>query len=48
MESIIRQKLVINDFAHKLNTFKSSLSKLLMYTQNIGKFDEWIDQNFSL
>ena len=46
--NLIRQKLVINDFAHKLNTFKSSLSKLLMYTQNIGKFDEWIDQNFSL
>ena len=46
--NVIRQKLVINDFAHKLNAFKTSLSKLLMNTQKWGKFDEWIDQNYKL
>ena len=46
--NIIRNKLIIDDFAHKLNTYKASVLKLLMNTQNSGKFDEWTDQNFKL
>ena len=44
----IRQKLVIDDFAHKLNAFKSVVSKLLINAQKIGDVDQWIDQNFKL
>ena len=44
----IRQKLVIDDFAHKLNAFKSGVSKLLINAQKIGDVDQWIDQNFKL
>ena len=46
--NIIRQKLVVDDFAFKLNAYKSGILKLLMDRQKIGDVNDWIDLNFTL